>query len=81
MISQENIYQLLQREDWTELIGIFYQNRDLIKKDLLLQTASETTISIMVQKAMELETNSDFIENLKQLTLLNAGHFINLNPE
>lgn len=81
MINQENIYQLLQKENWTELIGIFYQNKDLIKKDLLLQTASETTISVMVQKAMELETNSDFIENLGQLTLLNAGHFIKLKPE
>ena len=81
VISQENIYQLLQRENWTELIGIFYQNKDLIKKDSLLQNALETTISVMVKKAIELETNSDFIENLGQLTLLNAGHFIKLKPE
>ena len=81
MINQENIYQFLQQENWTELIDIFYRNKDIIKSDLMLKQASQTTIQVMVQKASTLETKKDFIENLGKLTLLNAGGFIKLTPE
>ena len=81
MINQENIYQFLQQENWTELIDIFYRNKDIIKSDLMLKQASQTTIQVMVQKASTLESEKDFIENLGKLTLLNAGNFIKLTPE
>ena len=81
MINQENIYQFLQQENWTELIDIFYRNKDIIKSDLMLKQASETTIQVMVQKASTFETEKDFIENLGKLTLLNAGNFIKLTPD
>lgn len=81
MINQENIYQFLQQENWTELIDIFYRNKDIIKSDLMLKQASQTTIQVMVQKASTLEIEKDFIENLGKLTLLNAGKFIKLTPE
>ena len=81
MINQENIYQFLQQENWTKLIDIFYRNKDIIKSDLLLKQASQTTIQVMVQKASALDSEKDFIENLGKLTLLNAGKFIELSSE
>ena len=81
MINQENIYQFLQQENWTKLIDIFYRNKDIIKSDLMLKQASQTTIQVMVQKASALDSEKDFIENLGKLTLLNAGKFIELSSE
>lgn len=81
MIDQENIYQLLHKEKWTELIDIFYNRKNLIKTDILLQQASETTINVMVEKAAKLETNIELIDNLSQLHLLHVSKYIELNPE
>lgn len=81
MINQENIYQLLQKENWTELIDIFYKRKNLIKTDDLLQKAAETTINVMVEKAIKLETNTELIDNLNQLYLLHASKYIVLKPE
>lgn len=81
MINQEYIYQFLKDENWTELVDIFYKYKDFIETDTMLKKASATTVSVMVDKALKLETENDFIDNLCQLFLLNSGGWIKLDPE
>lgn len=81
MIDQEEIYKLLESEDWKSLIDIFYKKKDLIKKDPLLIQSLETTLSIITKKAIELETSFDFVDNLETILLLNAGRFLELKEE
>lgn len=81
MISQENIYNLLQARNWSELIDIFYSRKDLIKNDTLLSQAVEVTLNEITQICLKLDTTPEFIENLEQLILLNAGKFISLKNE
>lgn len=81
MINQEEIYKLLQHEDWKSLIDVFYKRKDLIKKDPLLIQSLETTLSVVTQKALELEDSLDFVDNLESILLLGAGRFIELKEE
>ncbi len=81
MINQEEIYKLLQSEDWKSLIDIFYERKDLIKKDSLLTQSIETTLSVITQKAIELEESPNFVDNLESILLLGAGKFITLKEE
>ena len=81
MINQEEIYKLLQNENWKSLIDVFYKRKDLIKGDLLLTQSLETTLKVITQKAIELEDEPEFIDNLESILLLKAGKFIALKPE
>jgi hypothetical protein len=81
MITQEEIYKLLQSEDWKSLIDIFHKRKDLIKSDLLLAQSLETTLTVITQKSLEFEDTPEFIENLESIFLLKAGKFISLKPE
>ena len=81
MISQEEIYQLLQTENWKELIDVFYKRKDLIKTDTLLSQSLETTLSVITNKAIRLEVDADFINNLESILLLDAGKFIRLGDK
>ena len=81
MISQEEIYRLLQSENWKELFDVFYKGKDLIKTDTLLSQALETTLSVITDKAMRLDENKDFVDNLEIILLLDAGRFISLNDQ
>lgn len=81
MIGQEYIYQKLQEEDWKELIEVFYKRKDIIKSDNLLLQSLDVTINVIVEKALNLNNDIDFIESIEQFLLLNAGNFISLNGE
>lgn len=81
MINQEEIYKLLQSEDWKNLIDIFYKRKDLIKNDLLLSQSLETSLAVMTQKAIDLENTPEFVDSLENVLLLKAGKFIVLKPE
>lgn len=79
MINQEEIYQLLRTENWKELVDIFYKRKDIIKTDPLLKHAVETTLNVITSKAIQLETNEEFIESLVTLLLLDGGKFLRLS--
>lgn len=81
MISQEEIYRLLQTENWKDLINVFYNRKDLIKTDTLLSQSLETTLSVITDKALRLDVDDDFIDNLESILLLDAGKFIKLNDK
>nr|WP_321454022.1 DUF2726 domain-containing protein [uncultured Carboxylicivirga sp.] len=81
MINQEEIYKLLQSENWTRLIDIFHKRKDLIKSDLLLRQALETALNVITQKALDFEKSVSFIDNLESLLMLKAGNFITLKEE
>lgn len=81
MINQEEIYKLLQNENWKSLIDVFYKRKDLIKDDLLLTQSLEMTLTVITQKAIEFEDAPEFIDNLESILLLKAGRFIALKPE
>lgn len=81
MINQEEIYRLLQVENWKGLIDVFHKRKDLIKSDLLLNQSLETTLNVITQKATELYDNSEFVDSLESILLLKAGKFISLKDE
>ena len=81
MINQEEIYNLLQIENWKELIDIFYKRKDLIKNDTLLTQSLETTLKVITQKAIEFENSPNFVETLESILLLGAGKWIILKEE
>ena len=81
MINQEDIYRLLQKEDWKNLIDVFYKRKDIIKSDSLLSQSLETALNVITRKALEFEDDSDFVDSLESILLLNAGKFISLNEK
>lgn len=81
MINQEEIYNYLQNENWKELIDIFYKRKDIIKSDILLSQSLEVVLNVVTTKAIQLETEINFIENVEQFLLLNAAKSIVLKSE
>lgn len=81
MISQEEIYKYLKEENWKELLNIFYKRKDLIRSDTLLQQSLTVTLTVITQKAIELEESPAFIDALEEILQLKAGKFIKLEEK
>lgn len=81
MINQEEIYRNLQEENWKVLIDIFYKRKDIIKSDLLLSQSLETVLNVVTTKSIELETESEFVNNIEQFLLLHSSKCIELKAE
>lgn len=80
MISHEDLYQLLFKESWTEILNILHKEKDKIKNDSLLTYAAQTFEDEFFKKMLgyDLERN-DIIENLEKLYLLHHGKFYTLS--
>lgn len=78
IISQEEIYQLLYKEDWKQLVDVFYDNRTLIKTDPLLHSAFETTIQVLSEKATSLENTEELVDNFENIIQMDSNGFIAL---
>jgi hypothetical protein len=81
MINQEEIYRNLQEGNWKILSDIFYKRKDIIKSDLLLSQSLETVLNVITTKSIELETESEFVNNIEQFLLLHSAKCIELKAE
>ncbi|HBS88486.1 MAG TPA: hypothetical protein DEA97_18145 [Bacteroidales bacterium] len=73
MLTQEEIYKLLQEENWSKLIDIFHKNKEQILFDALLKQSLEVTICELVKIAVTLESSKEFVDNLERLLMLDSG--------
>lgn len=81
MLNQEEIYQFLQKQQWTPILNILYQHKNSIAGDTLLQQAARTFESEFLRKASDHPVNDlSFIECLEKLYMLHVGKFFMLQP-
>ena len=57
MINQEDLYQLLLKEQWKEIIDILYKEKENIKSDTLLSFASKTFETEFLSKVKNYESS------------------------
>ena len=82
MINQEDLYQLLLKEQWKEIIDILYKEKENIKSDTLLSFASKTFETEFLSKVKNYESSrSDITEHLETLYTLHHGKFYNLSED
>jgi hypothetical protein len=80
MLSQENIYQLVFKEQWTDILNLLHTNRTEISSDLLLQQAAIIFEQEFFEKIKNYSKDRKDIEkNLETLYLLNHGKFFKLS--
>jgi hypothetical protein len=80
MINQENIYQLIFKEQWTDILNLLYTHKKDISNDILLQQAATTFEQEFFEKIKNYSTNrKDIEENLETLYILNHGKFFKLS--
>lgn len=82
MINPEEIYQLLYKEQWSEIIKILHKHKKDITDDASLQFAAKTFETIFLQKADTLSLDSAEIrEILETLYILHFGKFYLLSGD
>ncbi|MTG99103.1 TIR domain-containing protein [Myroides sp. BIT-d1] len=82
MINQEDLYQLLYNEQWTEILNLLYKEKQHIKNDVLLSFASKTFEAEFLNKVKNYDNSRiDITNNLSKLYLLHHGNFHQLTDE
>ncbi|MFM9943645.1 MAG: toll/interleukin-1 receptor domain-containing protein, partial [Bacteroidia bacterium] len=82
MLNQENIYQLILNENWTNILEILYNQKNEIEVDSMLNLAAETFVEEFFKKVESYPINrKDIEENLENLFLLHQGKFYILNSD
>lgn len=65
MFNQEVIYTHLKKEEWDELVKIFYYKQDLISNDPLLKQSLSVTLEAIIIKVKEGNGQDNFVEALE----------------
>ncbi|MCA6066509.1 toll/interleukin-1 receptor domain-containing protein [Chryseobacterium sp. RG1] len=82
MINQENLYQLLYKENWKEILDILYEEKENIKNDTLLTFASKTFENEFLKKVQEYEIDKiEIPDYLQTMYILHHGKFYTLSDE
>lgn len=82
MISQEELYQYLAKEQWEELLDILYKNKEQIKNDALLNHAAKTFETEFLRKTQGYDKSRvEIIKYLEKFILLHHGGFYKLTDE
>ena len=82
MITQEDLYQHLLKEQWKEIIDILYQEKANIKSDTLLSFASKTFETEFLSKVKNYDrSRSDITHYLETLYTLHHGKFYTLSDD
>jgi hypothetical protein len=82
MISQEDLYQYLLKEQWKEILDILYKQKEHIKNDTLLSFATKTFEAEFLKKIKHHDNSRlDITEYLETLYLLHHGKFYRLTDE
>ncbi len=76
MIDQENFYQLIFKEQWTEILKLLHSEKKDISNDILLQQAADTFELEFFKKVKDYaKEREDILDNLETLYILNHGKF------
>lgn len=76
MLDQENLYQLIFKEQWIEILNLLYSHKKEISNDLMLQKAATVFEQVFFQKISNYPLQRKEIEDiLDTLYLLNHGKF------
>ncbi|WP_207423738.1 toll/interleukin-1 receptor domain-containing protein [Desertivirga brevis] len=79
MLNQEDIYQLIYKEQWEKLLEILHRQKEALASDSLLLAASKTVEREFFRKVAEFSDDRDDIAVvLETFYLLNHGNFYKL---
>lgn len=80
MLSQEKLYQYLYNQNWTEILNILYEEREQIKEDILLLSASKTFEIEFLNSIKNYDiSRKDITDNLETLYALHISNFYRLS--
>lgn len=80
MLSQEDIYQLLFKEEWKKILDILYSHKKDIPNDTLLEFAARTFEGAFFQKIDKIaSSDTKVLEYLDTLYILHHGNFYKLS--
>lgn len=82
MLNQENIYQFIFKEQWTDILNLLYTDKKDILSDTLLQQAATIFENEFFKKVNDYPIQrKDIKDNLDTLYILNHGKFYRLADE
>jgi hypothetical protein len=82
MLSQENLYQLILKEHWTEILDALYTDRHDIGTDALLQKAATIFENEFFKKVKDYpKERKDIEDNLDSLYILHHGKFYQVSSD
>jgi hypothetical protein len=82
MLSQENLYQLILKELWTDILDALYTDRKDIGTDVLLQKAATIFENEFFKKVKDYPTDrKDIEDNLDSLYILHHGKFYQVSTD
>jgi len=80
MINQEEIFQSIQKENWSFLISVLKQNKNDIATDPLLKQAASTFVSEFFKKvSFYPDNNNEVLEILDDLWKIHLANYFNLS--
>ncbi|HMG15154.1 MAG TPA: toll/interleukin-1 receptor domain-containing protein, partial [Saprospiraceae bacterium] len=80
MLDQENLYQLILNEQWTDILNLLYSHKKEITSNTLLQKAAAIFEEEFFKRVAEYAFNrKDIEDNLDTLYILNHGKFYQLS--
>lgn len=81
MINQEEIYQFIQKKQWSSLLDILYKHKHEIASDTLLQQSARIFENEFLNAIKDHPSeDTAFTELMEKLYMLHAGKFFSLNP-
>lgn len=78
MLSQETLYQALQKQDWKAILALLYKRKDEIAQDILLRDAAGMFAKEFLRTVSSYSVDrQDIIEDLENLGMLLQENFSN----
>ena len=82
MLDQEDLYKLIIKEHWKDILNLLYSNKTIIKTDPLLGQAANIFEQEFFNKIKNYDINrKDILDNLDTLFILNHGKFYEVSTE
>ena len=82
MLDQENLYQLIIKEQWTDILNLLYAHKTDITTDSMLRQAATIFEHEFFKKVKNYATSrKDIEDNLDTFYILNYGRFYNLSAD
>ena len=82
MLDQENLYQHIIKEEWTDILNLLYLHKKDIATDTMLQQAATIFEQEFFKKVSDYQIQrKDIEDNLDTLYILNHGKFYKLSAD
>lgn len=82
MVNQEEIYQLLYKKDWKQILGILHQHKDAIAEDSMLTQSARVFETEFIRNLDSVSLDDKVVEEcLDGLYVLNHMKYIKLTEE